>query len=171
MSVDFFMRPTLEAARELLGKRLFFKGKYGYISETEAYVGQDDPASHAARGKTPRNAPMFYRGGFSYVYFIYGMYYCINIVTERENFPSAVLIRGLVAKESAAKTDGPGKLARYLGVTTAHSGIDLTQADDFFVAEGISLSDDKVERTPRVGIRVGLEKPWRFLVKDKNFLA
>ncbi|EKD64189.1 MAG: 3-methyladenine DNA glycosylase, partial [uncultured bacterium] len=92
LSRDFFERNTLDVARELLGKFMVFNGKVGRITEVEAYIGQDDPACHAARGMTPRNRVMFGQGGFSYVYFIYGMYHCLNFVTEREGFPAAVLI-------------------------------------------------------------------------------
>jgi hypothetical protein len=94
---DFFHRPTVLVAQELLGKTLVFNGQRGRITETEAYLGQaDDPACHAARGKTKRNAVMFGQAGLSYVYFIYGMYYCFNIVTEDEHFGAAVLIRGVL---------------------------------------------------------------------------
>src|SRR2546430_489923 len=92
---SFFVRPTLQVAEELLGKLLVFNNQRGLITETEAYIGQDDPACHAARGMTPRTQVMFGPPGFSYVYFIYGMYHCFNVVTEPEGFPAAVLIRGI----------------------------------------------------------------------------
>src|SRR5271170_2047520 len=92
---SFFLRPTVQVAQDLLGKRLIFQNFSGIITETEAYHQNNDPACHAYRGKTPRNAPMFGPAGHSYVYFIYGMYHCLNIVTEPEGVAAAVLIRGL----------------------------------------------------------------------------
>src|ERR1700722_12034729 len=127
LSRDFFSRPTLTVAQELLGKIMVFKGTAGLITETEAYIGQDDPACHAARGKTPRNAIMFGPAGFSYVYFIYGMYYCLNFVTEDEEVPAAVLIRGLMLIEpSPLHLNGPGKICRHLSITRDHNAIDVT---------------------------------------------
>lgn len=161
----YFLHPTLEVAQDLLGKILVFKDFAGIIVETEAYIGQDDPACHAARGMTPRNAVMFGLGGFSYVYFIYGMYFCFNIVTERENFPAAVLIRGVKLLGGASKTlDGPGKLCRHLGITRAHNGIDLTESKDFYIEK--TNYRPVFQATPRIGIKVGLDKLWRFVVTE-----
>ena len=91
---SFFNQPTLEVAEALLGKVLVFKKFSGIITETEAYLGFEDPASHAFKGKTPRSKIMFGTSGVSYVYLIYGMYFMLNIVTEDKDFPAAVLIRG-----------------------------------------------------------------------------
>jgi DNA-3-methyladenine glycosylase len=133
---DFFNRPTVQVAQDLLGKIMVFGSFGGIITETEAYVGQDDPACHAAKGITPRNAIMFGEAGFSYVYFIYGMYHCLNFVTEEEGFPAAVLIRGIqLIKPSPHLLNGPGKLCRHLGITRDHNGIDLTLHDSFYVKE------------------------------------
>ncbi len=108
---NFYERPTLTVAGELLGKVLKFSNFSGIITEVEAYIGMNDPACHAARGYTNRTSVMFGMPGFSYVYFIYGMYYCLNIVTETEGFPAAVLIRGLKLIEPLeANLGGPGIL-------------------------------------------------------------
>ncbi|MEY4464246.1 MAG: hypothetical protein RLZZ81_1217 [Pseudomonadota bacterium] len=92
---EFFARDTNLVSTELIGKVLYFQGKTAIITETESYIGQDDPACHAARGRTKRTDVMFGPAGFSYVYLIYGMYYCLNFVTEAEGFPAATLIRGV----------------------------------------------------------------------------
>lgn len=114
LPLSFFNRPTITVAQELLGKEIFFKGQKAVITETEAYIGENDPACHAARGKTKRTAVMYGRAGFSYVYLIYGMYYCLNFVTEEEGFPAAVLIRAVrISGIPDKKLNGPGKLCRF----------------------------------------------------------
>ncbi len=144
---------------------MVFNGTAGLITETEAYIGQDDPACHAARGKTTRNAVMFGPPGFSYVYFIYGMYHCLNFVTEDEGKPAAVLIRGLKLLESPSlHLNGPGKLCRHLGITRDHNGIDITTSDFFYIKD--SPPPPTFETTPRIGITQGQEKLWRFVVKQ-----
>ena len=95
LSREFFARDTNLVSTELIGKVLYFQGKTAIITETESYIGQDNPACHAARGRTKRTDVMFGPAGFSYVYLIYGMYYCLNFVTETEGFPAATLIRGV----------------------------------------------------------------------------
>ena len=164
---EFFNRPTLSEAKELLGKIMVY-GKYaGVITETEAYIGQDDPACHAARGKTPRNSVMFGPAGVSYVYFIYGMYHCLNFVTEEEGKAAAVLIRGLMLLEpSQEHLNGPGKLCRHLGITCEHNGLDLGQSEFFYVKD--SPLSPPFEATPRIGIRQGQDKLWRFVVKKEK---
>lgn len=110
---SFYEQSSLTVAGKLLGKKLLFNQHQGIITETEAYIGQDDPAAHSARGYTKRTSVMFGSPGFSYVYFIYGMYYCLNVVTEQEGFPAAVLIRGIVLlSENKPNTiiNGPGKI-------------------------------------------------------------
>lgn len=162
---SFFNQSTLKVAEQLLGKMLVFKNIRGIITETEAYYGFDDPASHAFRGKTPRSAIMFGNPGFSYVYLIYGMYHCLNIVTEEKGFPAAVLIRGLkLIDPPELHLDGPGKLCRQLGITKEHNALDLIKNSEIYVAcinQALSFS-----RTPRVGIKVGQDKLWRFLAND-----
>jgi DNA-3-methyladenine glycosylase len=167
LSHDFFNRPTVTVAQELLGKLLVFGPMAGIITETEAYIGQDDPACHAARGKTPRNAVMFGPAGYTYVYFIYGMYYCLNVVTEGEGSPAAVLIRSLMLIEpEPLHLNGPGKLCRHLGITREHNGVDLIENPTFYVKD--SSLTPAYESTPRIGISRGQDKLWRFVVKRKG---
>lgn len=164
---SFFERPTLEVAQDLLGKIMVFETMEGLITETEAYIGQEDPACHAARGKTPRNEVMFGPAGFSYVYFIYGMYHCLNFVTEDEVFPAAVLIRGLMLIDpTPLHLNGPGKLCRHLGITRAQNEIDLIENPLFYLKD--SPFSPAYETTSRIGIRHGKDKPWRFVVKEKD---
>ena len=159
---SFFLRPTVQVAQELLGKRLTFQNFSGIITETEAYHQDNDPACHAYRGITPRNAPMFGPAGYSYVYFIYGMYHCLNIVTEPEGVAAAVLIRGLQIDELSL--NGPGKLCRHLKITKDHNAIDLMKSPSFYVTD-----DDRKPNfiaTPRIGIRHGTDKLWRFVTQS-----
>ncbi len=184
----FFDRPTLEVARDLLGhylvRRLENKILVGKIVETEAYIGEGDPACHAARGKTRRNAVMYGPPGYAYIYFIYGMYYCLNVVTEREGFPAAVLIRALeplmgietmehLRKQSkrAQLTNGPGKLCQALALTRDQNGLDMCIPGEIFIAEGQPVPDDQVIVDGRIGIREGNEHPWRFFIKDSPFVS
>jgi len=159
---SFFLRPTVQVAQDLIGKRLVFQNHSGIITETEAYHQDNDPACHAYRGKTPRNAPMFGFAGYSYVYFIYGMYHCLNIVTEAEGIGAAVLIRGLATE--ATLLDGPGKICRHLMITREHNAIDLIASDHFYVCDE-KLKPDFVA-TPRIGIRYGTDKLWRFVTQS-----
>lgn len=161
---SFFNRPTLKVAKELLGKVLVFGEHQGIITETEAYIGLDDPASHAAKGRTKRNEIMFGEAGFAYVYLIYGMYNCLNFVTEEEDFPAAVLIRGLkIMSSPPVILDGPGKLCRFLGVTREQNNTDIITSEHFYVADVGNFVNFKA--TPRIGISSGVDKLWRFIVK------
>lgn len=160
---SFFNRCTLTVAQDLIGKVLVFNGHQGIITETEAYMGFEDPASHAAKGETPRTKIMFGEPGFSYVYLIYGMYHCLNIVTEQKGFPAAVLIRGLSLLNNSQEKillNGPGKLCKYLGITKKQNAIDIINHDTFYVAD----TKQKLEfiETPRIGIKVGTDKLWRY---------
>lgn len=159
---DFFERPTLKVAQDLLGKVICFNNMLGKITETEAYIAQGDPACHAYRGMTPRTRVLFGPAGFSYVYFIYGMYHCLNFVTEPEGSAAAVLIRAIEMIDMPKKAlNGPGKLCRVLGITREQNGIDLMTSSDFYVLD----SPEKVtfEVTPRIGINVAIDKLWRFV--------
>lgn len=168
LDLDFYSRDTVQVAQDLLGKILVFGPHKGIITETEAYVGQGDPACHAAKGLTPRTKPMFGPVGHAYVYFIYGMYYCLNIVTEAEGFPAAVLIRGLWIPDAALHLNGPGKLCRHLGITTAHNEWDLTR-HDFHVLD--SNRSPLYQATPRIGITKGQDKLWRYVVYSDELLG
>jgi len=182
----FYARPTLAVAPELLGKHLVFESPrgrlVGRIVEVEAYIGEDDPACHAARGRTARNEVMFGPPGYSYVYFIYGMYHCLNVVTEREGFAAAVLIRaaevisGRDAMIASMKTkphvqplSGPGRLCRALGLTREHNGLDLT--GDVLYLEAPVAGPVRVATSARVGISSGTEKLWRFYDADSEALS
>lgn len=159
LDLSFYSRNTVEVAQDLLGKTLVFGNFKGIIVETEAYRGLDDEASHASRGPTPRSSIMFGEPGYSYVYLIYGMYNCLNFVTETVGVPGAVLIRGLYLP--GLHLNGPGKLCQYLGITRQHNGINLTTSPDFYVTEGIKSLPYKV--TPRIGIKKSIDKLWRFI--------
>jgi len=159
---SFFNRPTLLVAEELLGKVLVFKEYQGIITETEAYSGFDDPASHAFKGETPRTKLMFGKAGFSYVYLIYGMYHCLNIVTEKEGFPAAVLIRGIkLLDKTRLHLNGPGKICRYLNITKKENALNMITSNELYV--GCINQQYSFSKTPRIGIKVGTDKLWRFL--------
>ena len=163
---NFFEQDTVQIARALLGKILVFKNFKGIITETEAYRGEDDPASHAHRGPTPRTQVMFEKPGISYVYLIYGMYHCLNVVTEPEGVPGAVLIRGLrLLNPEPYILDGPGKLCRHLQITKEHHGMDLVNSDSFYITK---MKFDNVTHTatPRIGIQKGQDKLWRFVLDN-----
>ena len=185
---SFFARDARTVARDLLGKQLVRSHRgcrmSGRIVETEAYLGARDSASHAFRGQTERNAPMFGPAGFAYVYFIYGMYHMFNVVTGVAGKPEAVLIRSLEPLEGHAEmqkrrcrsgsglTDGPGKLCQALGVDRSLSGLDLTAGHKIWIENCRSQSGRKILTGPRVGIAYAAEKdrraPWRYtlLVRD-----
>lgn len=168
---DFFLQKTLIVAKELLGKTIVHhinnKKLTGIITETEAYFGFDDDACHAHKKMTPRNKIMFEKGGFSYIYLIYGMYYCFNITTENKHFPSAVLIRAIKTNDiDYKKTNGPGKLCKYLQLTKQQNNIDLTTNPDFYIINTPSPKA-KIIQTPRIGInyaKTHKDVPWRFVL-------
>ncbi len=161
---SFFEQPTLQVAQELLGKVIVFGNHQGIITETEAYIGQDDPACHASKGLTPRTQVMFGPAGHTYVYMIYGMYHCLNFVTGEEGFPAAVLIRGLKLITSPhIHLNGPGKLCRFLQIDRSHSGLDITTSDSFHVVD-LKTPAPAFTQTPRIGIKVGTDKLWRFVI-------
>lgn len=168
--------PTLELLPELLGKVLVHDHPdgttSGLIVEAEAYIGEDDPACHASRGLTPRTAPMFGPPGRAYVYLNYGLHNLINVVTEPEGFPAALLIRALAPLEGidlmrrrrgpvpdARLCDGPGKLTQAMGITLQHNTADLSQGA--LRLEDHGYTPGEITYTPRIGIRVGTDKRWR----------
>ncbi len=158
---DFFEKNTNTVSIELLGKVLNFNKHQIIITETESYIGLDDPACHANKGKTKRTAVMFGPAGFSYIYLIYGMYYCLNIVTEIVNFPAAVLIRGGREVNSPyTLLNGPGKLCRFLGINKNYNAIDITTNNEFYIKNiGLNL---QFTQTSRIGINKGKDKLWRY---------
>jgi DNA-3-methyladenine glycosylase len=180
---SFYNRPTLEVARDLLGKTLVRITPEGgmalRIVETEAYVGENDKACHASKGVTDRNRVMFGEPGHAYVYFIYGMYHCLNLVTERGGFPAAVLIRagqpmyGMPDMARRRKTtkppeiaSGPGKLCMALGIDRTLNGVDLCEKGPLYVEDGYTPSD--IISCARVGVDYAGEHkdlPWRFYIK------
>jgi DNA-3-methyladenine glycosylase len=148
---EFYDRDTVLVARELLGKWLVHGERVGRIVETEAYVGAHDLASHSCRGRTQRNAPMFGPPGFAYVYMIYGMYFCMNVVTEPEGHASAVLLRAVEPVRGIdGKTSGPGLLCRAMGIDKRLNGRDLL-SDDFYIAGG-AKTDFRIVKRPRIGV-------------------
>jgi DNA-3-methyladenine glycosylase len=165
---QFYARNTLSVARALLGKRLVrkYRGNIlsGLICETEAYLGSADSASHAFKGKTPRNSVMFGRAGMAYVYFVYGMHYLLNIVTEEETNPGAILIRAIVPREGIKYmqryrgrigrdlTNGPAKLCQALAVDKSLNGCDLTAGEKLWVEGRPSIPGRFIKKGPRIGI-------------------
>ncbi len=140
------------------------------IVEVEAYLGSKDPASHAYRGPTPRTAPMFGPPGRSYVYFVYGMYHCLNVVTERDGVAGAVLIRGAEPLEGVGDDPralaGPGKLARAFRLTTAQTDMDLVHSS-LSIRDAAPVRSSQVVRSARIGLKdhATSAKPWRFHVR------
>lgn len=173
LSREFFARPTLIVARELLGKNIHFHNKVARIVETEAYLGPEDLASHARFASRKRNHIMFGRAGVAYVYFTYGMYKMLNVVTEEEGQAGAVLIRAVEpASGVELATNGPGRLTRALGITVDDNGADLVESGDFYLEDG--EEPEEIVESVRVGINYAGEykdKPWRFYIKDNKFVS
>jgi len=180
---SFYDRPTLTVAREMLGARLVrvLDGQRlsGFITEAEAYIGEEDLGCHAKAGRTPRTAVMYGPPGHAYVYFTYGMHWMLNAVTGPEGFPAAVLIRAfqpvegietISVRRAGRDTLGPAKLTQTLGIDRALNGADLCDpAAGLWVEEGIPVPDGEVVIGPRVGLNTVPEpwksKPWRFRIK------
>jgi DNA-3-methyladenine glycosylase len=189
---DFYLHAPDEVGRLLLGKlitrRIDGQRVTGRIVELEAYFGVDDPAAHSFAGKTARNAVLFGPPGFAYVYFIYGMYYCLNVSCEPDGEAGGVLIRALEPVEGLETmarlrglspsvkpqmlTSGPGRLCQALGVTRAsHNGIDVTDA-----ASDLQIVDDgygpaAIRATPRIGISKAAERLLRFVIEGNPFVS
>ena len=179
----FYVRPTLKLSPQLLGKFLVtetaHRQRVGMIVEVEAYVGPHDLASHASRGRTPRTAVMFGPGGYWYVYLIYGRYYCLNIVTEAPGYPAAILIRAVEPISGIPpnqKTNGPGKLCQAFGVDTTLNETPATgpRARLWIEDRGVVISARQIKRAPRIGVEYAgayKTKPWRFYLKDNQFVS
>ena len=168
---SFFLQDTDEVARQLLGKMMVMQNNdktfKAIITETESYHGAD-PASHGARKRSNRNEPMFWQGGHLYVYLIYGMYFCLNVTTQKPDYPAAVLIRGIKIIEPEARLlDGPGKLCRYLGINKNFDRLDFCAAANHkkFSLFDIGLKPN-FNATKRIGITQNKDALLRFLVSD-----
>lgn len=179
---EFYAQDTIKVARQLLGKVLVRKiGKKtvsGIVTETEAYRQSDDPASHAHKGITDRNRAMFDQVGHAYVYFTYGMYYCVNVVARSKRHEAgAVLIRALKPHEGidimiknrgtsdiTSLTNGPGKLTIALNITKSQYGEDLVNSDLIYITDGIK-PDQRIIAGPRVGIKQATGKMWNFKIR------
>jgi DNA-3-methyladenine glycosylase len=183
----FYDRDPEQVARDLLGCIVVCRSSEGLtagrIVETEAYLGPHDPACHAAAGLTPRTKYLFGPPGIAYVYFIYGVHWCLNAVTREEGFGSAVLIRALEpiegvplmrARRKVAKdrdlTNGPGKLCQAMGITGEHNGLSLFKSVLTF-HPGAPLPDDAVAVTPRIGITKAADWPLRWIVRESPFVS
>lgn len=197
LSQEFFTRPTLTVARDLLGCQLVreIDGQRlsGIIVETEAYVGFDDTANHARMGRTPRNEIMFGPAGFAYIYIIYGMYHMLNIITEQIDFPAAVLIRAIepltgqttmqARRQKADRpplkpvnlTNGPGKLCQALDIDKRLNHFSLTSGQHLWFEAGQLVADQAVATGPRINIDYATpeyrDAPWRFWLKDNRFVS
>lgn len=187
LSQDFFKKETIWVAKNLLGKYLvreFPNGTRlsGKIVETEAYIGPDDKASHASFGKTKRCWPMYEEAGTAYVYFIYGMYWMLNIVTEEKGKPCAILIRAVEPREN--KNDilkfrklgsGPGLLCKWLKIDDSFNGEDLVKSKRLWIEDrGDRVRPSQIVATKRIGVEyagVWKDKKWRFYIKDNLYVS
>ena len=189
----FYARPTLDVAVELVGKVLVHRGAEGVtagvIVEVEAYIGEDDPACHAAPGPTRRNEPLYGEPGYAYVYLNYGVHYLANVVTEEKGRPAAVLLRALEPLDgipvmqrrrsdarrrntpipTSALCRGPGNLARAMGITLSHNRADLCGNELFIADRGIAVAE--ITWSPRVGISVGTDRHWRCSVVGSHAVS
>ncbi|MBK8278070.1 MAG: DNA-3-methyladenine glycosylase [Nitrospira sp.] len=174
LTQSYFTRPTLIVARSLIGKYLIRENGRGTIAgkivEVEAYIGEEDKACHASKGRTARTEVLFGPPGMSYVYLIYGMYHMLNVVTERPDFPAAVLIRAI--EVDGELIDGPGKLCRELGIDRSLHRVDLTQGRAiWFEDRGQRVPRNQVGTFSRIGVDyAGLwaKKPWRFRLIEED---
>ena len=184
---SFYAREADVVAADLIGTVLVrTDGKVrrrARIVETEAYVGEHDLACHAAAGRTARTEHLYGAPGISYVYFIYGMYWCFNAVTREEGLPSAVLVRALEpldgiplmrkrrrGRDDADLTNGPGKLCQALAITGSMTGKPL-QRKPLVIREGQSVANREVEITTRIGITKSADWPLRFIVKGNKYVS
>jgi DNA-3-methyladenine glycosylase len=167
---EFFERDTVEVARDLIGCFLVRKiendTRRFMITETEAYDGPFDLASHSSKGRTPRTEVMFGAAGTLYVYFVYGMHNMLNIVTGAHGFPAAVLIRGIEG------TSGPGRLTKALGITRDLNALPLGKKSGLWIEEGKKIDTTNIMRTPRIGVNyagpIWSQKLYRFVFTEDN---
>jgi DNA-3-methyladenine glycosylase len=164
---DFFARPALVVAKELVGKHLVRRTGAGetalVITETEAYIGPHDLACHASKGRTARTEVMFGPAGHWYVYFVYGIHWMLNVVTDDVDHAAAVLIRG------AGEWDGPAKLTKRLAIDKSLNACAAVPASGLWIEDrGVTIPRGGIQRTPRIGVdyaRVWAAKPYRFVLK------
>tara|TARA_Y100000780_G_C13690025_1_gene419135 strand:+ start:505 stop:1101 length:597 start_codon:yes stop_codon:yes gene_type:complete len=186
---EFYNRNTIVVAKDLLGKILVRvvgnKILSGIIVESEAYRSIDDPASHSYKGKTERNNVMFGEVGHAYVYFTYGIHYCLNIVAKEHSIPAgAILIRAIEPIEGIEQmqkfrktndlynlTNGPGKLTKALNVTKKQNGVDVVKKDEIYILNGREIDNSSIIATSRIGISTALDKQWRFLITSNKFVS
>ena len=186
LSQAFFRRPTLQIAPDLLGRFLIVlengEPVGGRIVEVEAYIGEDDPACHAFRGKTKRNTVMYGPPGHAYVYFTYGNHWMLNVVTERDGFPAALLIRAIEPMQGLpvmrrrrgpdkehTLTNGPGKLTKALGIDGGYNGADLRGPR--IIIAGRRPPELPVATSGRIGVSDGGEVPWRFYIEGNPWVS
>jgi len=181
---SFYCRPTIEVARALLGKVVVHGPTAGIIVETEAYLGGDDLASHSARGITDRTRVIFGPPGHAYVYFVYGMYECLNLVCEPEGRPGCVLVRALepvagieimrrrrpAARKPEDLASGPGKLTLALGITRLQNEADVTRGS-LVVREPAEPRPVEIAVSPRIGISRCADLPLRFFIRGNRFVS
>jgi DNA-3-methyladenine glycosylase len=161
----FYRRSAVQVARDLLGKIVSLDDASGRIVETEAYLSEDDAAAHSARGITPRTQVIFGPPGHAYVYFIYGMYDCLNIVCEPEGIAGCVLIRALEPVSGLkGLANGPGKLTRAMGINRTHNGVDVTKGPITIHAPE-RQEKFEIAISPRIGITKSADLPLRFFIK------
>lgn len=171
----FFERDTLSVAKDLLGKVICRKVGSGLIRgriiETEAYIGEDDKACHARFGRTKRNEVMYDKAGHTYIYLCYGIHYMLNIVTEKKNFPSAVLIRRIkpLGKKQGKNNYGPGSLTKFLRIDKRLNSEDITRSSEIWVEDdGYIVDKNNIFQGARIGIDYAgdyIKKPWRFWIE------
>ena len=175
---EFYDRDTIEVARDLLGKHLVHVSggvmRVGRIVETEAYLGPHDLAAHSAKGLTPRTKVMFGPPGHAYVYLIYGIYHCMNVVTQAEGTASAVLLRALEpVKNIEGRTQGPGLLCRAMHIDKRQNGHDLT-SDELHIADAGSHRKLTIVKRPRIGVDYAghwARRLLRFYVKGSEYVS
>ena len=179
MPRGFYLRPAVELARLLLGQVLVHNRRAGRITEVEAYLGEHDLAAHVSRGRTARTEVIYGPPGHAYIYFIYGMHDCLNVVAEAEGSPGCVLVRALeplcglerMRRDCPAIPKphllccGPGRLTRAMGISRKHYGVDLT-AGPIVLRQGLEVEAADIVITPRIGIRLCADWPLRFHIRD-----
>ena len=193
LKLNFYKEPTLKVAQNLLGKVLIRVISEiplaGIIVETEAYLSQNDEASHSFNGKSKRNNTMFNSCGYLYVYQIYGIHYCCNVVTGKENVGEAVLIRAIepilnkeimhknrfnnnnfIPEKLISLSNGPAKLCKSLAITKDDDGTNLL-GNDIYIVEGNTIPKGKIVITNRIGINKSKELPFRFYIEDNKFIS